>query len=358
MSVYLETRATHRPHSRSQLEASVDGRNRFYSYQSHLIFCLAYMIYCRRTSLLHSAHMTSWGRHTGVRRHAILLYVSSLLIRFQCMSMHMLYVWLLLSRVAGYVSGKLSKALALAVGGSLLPLQVTDALQNVCYPPWKRDIVFGLSVCPRPFFSFCARNSSHSFLHTQTNLYHLKAGCLECVMGSRFALPPKFRRSRSLKTAQECDTFTIWKPCFRHLTNSVCPYVQYFRQKWFLTSMMHSMCALIGRTSIRQHAVSLLQGDCLHRGNFVNTHIRTPLRTKILAKRKNKWTPIITCVHTRTNAYTCVHTRAHAYIHMRRHSYIVVYSRVREARGILCTQASSLDCLFHCGWDKSEPTVW
>ena len=34
-------------------------------------------------------------------------------------------------------------------------------------------------------------------------LYHLKAGCLECVMGgSVFPHPSKFRRDRSLKTAQ------------------------------------------------------------------------------------------------------------------------------------------------------------
>ena len=61
--------------------------------------------------------------------------------------------------------------------------------------PVKRGYCFRfvyLSVCPgRFFFSFCARNSSYSFHHTQTKLYHLKAGCLECVMGGQFFRTPQ-----------------------------------------------------------------------------------------------------------------------------------------------------------------------
>ena len=40
------------------------------------------------------------------------------------------------------------------------------------------------------------------FITHKQNLYHLEAGCLECVMGVSCSLPPKFRRNRSLKTAQ------------------------------------------------------------------------------------------------------------------------------------------------------------
>ena len=80
------------------------------------------------------------------------------------------------------------------------------------YPPWKGDIVFGLSVCPSVRLSVCpGRFFSHFvgvtpptvFITHKSNLYHLKAGCLECVMGgSVFSYPPKFRRNRSLKTVQ------------------------------------------------------------------------------------------------------------------------------------------------------------
>ena len=78
------------------------------------------------------------------------------------------------------------------------------------YPPWKGDIVFGLSLCPsvRPgrFFSHFVRvTPSTVFITHKQNLYHLKAGCLVCVMGWRgpfFGAPPKFWRDRSLKTVQ------------------------------------------------------------------------------------------------------------------------------------------------------------
>ena len=47
------------------------------------------------------------------------------------------------------------------------------------------------------------RFSPTGFITHKQNLYHLKAGCLECVMGgSIFLFPPKFWRNRSLKTAQ------------------------------------------------------------------------------------------------------------------------------------------------------------
>ena len=81
--------------------------------------------------------------------------------------------------------------------------------------PVKGDIVFGLSVClfvcpsvclsGTLYFSFCARNSSYSFHHTQTKLIPCESwlsGVCHRVGGSVFSYPPKFRQNRSLKTAQ------------------------------------------------------------------------------------------------------------------------------------------------------------
>ena len=61
-----------------------------------------------------------------------------------------------------------------------------------------------LSVCPGRSFSHFVRVTPPTVFTThKPNLYHLKAGCLECVMGgSVFSYRPKFRRNRSLKTAQ------------------------------------------------------------------------------------------------------------------------------------------------------------
>ena len=46
-----------------------------------------------------------------------------------------------------------------------------------------RDIVFGLS---GTLFSHFVRVTPAVFFYTK----HMKAGCLECVMGNRFSLPP------------------------------------------------------------------------------------------------------------------------------------------------------------------------
>ena len=90
------------------------------------------------------------------------------------------------------------------------------------YPMQRRDIVIPrekgilfsvclsvclsvrLSVCPGlSFFHFVRVTPPTVFITHKPNLYHLKAGCLECVMlGSVFSYPPKFRRNRPLKTAQ------------------------------------------------------------------------------------------------------------------------------------------------------------
>ena len=62
------------------------------------------------------------------------------------------------------------------------------------YPPWKGDVVFGLSVCLSGtlFFSFCARNSSYSFHHTQTKPIPSESWMSGvCHGGSVFSYPPK-----------------------------------------------------------------------------------------------------------------------------------------------------------------------
>ena len=53
-------------------------------------------------------------------------------------------------------------------------------------------------------FSHFLRLTPTVFITHKPNLYHLKAGCLECVMegGSVFSYPQKFRQIRFLKTAQ------------------------------------------------------------------------------------------------------------------------------------------------------------
>ena len=53
------------------------------------------------------------------------------------------------------------------------------------------------------FFSFCARNSSYSFHHTQTKPIPSESWVSGvCHGGSVFFVPPKFRQNRSLKTSQ------------------------------------------------------------------------------------------------------------------------------------------------------------
>ena len=73
--------------------------------------------------------------------------------------------------------------------------------------PREKGILFSvcLSVCLSGtlFFSFCARNSSYSFHHTQTKPIPSESWMSGvCHGGSVFSYPPKFRRNRSLKTAQ------------------------------------------------------------------------------------------------------------------------------------------------------------
>ena len=75
-----------------------------------------------------------------------------------------------------------------------------------CYPSWKGDIVFGLSVCPsvcpgRSFSHFVRVTPPTVFTTHKPNLYHLKAGCLECVMGGG----PFFR------TPQNFGKIGLWK---------------------------------------------------------------------------------------------------------------------------------------------------
>ena len=65
------------------------------------------------------------------------------------------------------------------------------------YPPWKGDIVFGLSVwlsvrLSGTLFSHFVRVTPPTvFITHKSNLYHLKAGCLECVMGGQFFRTPQ-----------------------------------------------------------------------------------------------------------------------------------------------------------------------
>ena len=60
--------------------------------------------------------------------------------------------------------------------------------------PREKGILFSvcLSVCPGRFFSHFVRVTPPIiFITHKPNLYHLKAGCLECVMGIRFSVPHK-----------------------------------------------------------------------------------------------------------------------------------------------------------------------
>ena len=73
--------------------------------------------------------------------------------------------------------------------------------------PREKGILFSVCLSLRLFgtlFShFVGVTPPTFFITHKQNLYHLKAGCLECVMGVRCSVPPpKFWRDRSLKTAQ------------------------------------------------------------------------------------------------------------------------------------------------------------
>ena len=70
-----------------------------------------------------------------------------------------------------------------------------------------------------------------------------------------------------------------------------------FQLKQCHTSNMHRACAsaieerehtrlYANTTSIRTQAVSPLKGDCLHKGNVVDTHFKASFPTKILAAQK------------------------------------------------------------------------
>ena len=104
-------------------------------------------------------------------------------------------------------SGEVEELLVTSLHEELL----VTSLHGVVIIPRTRGYCFHfvclsvrLSVCPGRFFShFVGVTPPTVFITHKSNLYHLKAGCLECVMGgSVFSYPPKFRRNRSLKTAQ------------------------------------------------------------------------------------------------------------------------------------------------------------
>ena len=69
------------------------------------------------------------------------------------------------------------------------------------YPSWKGDIVFSLSVCPGRSFSHFVRVTPPTVFITHNQTYTIwKLGVWS--VSWVFSYPPKFRRIRSLKTAQ------------------------------------------------------------------------------------------------------------------------------------------------------------
>ena len=80
------------------------------------------------------------------------------------------------------------------------PLVVIPRERGYCF----RFVCLSVRLSGTLFFLFCARNSSYSFHHTQTKPIPSESWVSGVCHGggSVFSYPPKFRRNRSLKTAQ------------------------------------------------------------------------------------------------------------------------------------------------------------
>ena len=115
-----------------------------------------------------------------------------------------------------------------------------------CYPPWKGDIVFGLSVCPSVrlsvcpgrFFSHFVRVTSPTvFITHKPNLYHLKAGCLECVMGGPFFRTPQNFGEIGLWKRPKITNSNFWSVTSQRVLGPGMRYPHHMKARYFSSEM-------------------------------------------------------------------------------------------------------------------------